>query len=465
MTAHRRRARRLHLLAAATVGLACMALVPAGAATAAKPLHFGKPVALSDGNGRTEPSLVVDSAGRIFVSAIGGVPGRIGGNPTVPSAAPGTPVWRSTDGGRTFSEHATCSAGPLPTNLAGGDSALVLDKRDYLYGTDLWVGDDSGWFSTNHGDTCLGTPTSHRPIDDRNWLAYSPADDAVYQVYDGVDALWVSRADLDTPAGPATSMFDAVNVQVAPENAAGQGSDSPYVRAGVYPPGGIAADPRSGAVYVAWPDQEGVAIARSTDKGVQWSIGHIPQTSVTGSADDDLWNFTPVAVDSRGTVYVAWAQVAGSAANPKGITVWLGWSTDGGKSWHKQHLPARRTAVFPTLAVFGPGKVAVGWVDAAATGDPNSGSFRGQQWRLQVAVVDRLLTGRPSMRFGTVDQNVHDNSLFVGPQGGDRGMGDFFSMAATPRGSLVVAYTRGQDGQQGTPMTEQAVVSVLPSTR
>jgi hypothetical protein len=457
--------RGLHLLAAAVVGLAGLALVPAGAATTARPLHFGKPVTLLDGRGRTEPSLVVDSAGRIFVSAIGGVPGRVGGDPRVASQAPGTPVWRSIDGGRTFSEHATCSAGPLPTNLSGGDSALVLDKRNYVYGTDLWLGDDAGWFSTDHGDTCIGTPTSHRPIDDRNWLAYSPVDDAIYQVYDGVDGLWVSRADLNTPAGPATSVFDAVNVEVAPENAAGQGSESPYIRAGVYPPGGIAADPRSGAVYATWPDQDGVAVARSTDKGLQWSIGHIPQTSVTGSASDDLWNFTPVAVDSRGTVYVAWAQVSGSAAKPNGISVWLGWSTDGGKYWHKQHLPGRRTAVYPTLAVYGPGKVAVGWVDAAATGDPNGGFFNGQQWRLEVAVVDRLLTGRPSMRLGTVDPNVHDNTLFVGPQGGDRGMGDFFSMAATPHGGLVVAYTRGEDGQHGTSETEQAMVSVLPPTR
>ena len=300
---------RRHMVVAAAVGLAGLAVLPANAA-GSRPLHFSKPVALADGRDRTEPSLVVDSAGRIFVSAVFGVPGRVG-NPTVPSQAPGTPVWRSTDGGRTFSEHTTCSAGPVATNLSGGDSALVLDKRNYLYGTDLWIGDDSGWFSTDHGDSCLGSPTSHRPIDDRNWLTYSAADDAIYQLYDGVDGLWVSRADVGGSAGPAASLFDAVNVQVAPEAAEGGGSDSPYIRAGVFPPGGIAADPRGGTVYASWPDQHGVAVAQSTDKGMHWTVGHIPQTSVTGSTSDCLWNFTPMAVDSRGTVYIVWSQVNG----------------------------------------------------------------------------------------------------------------------------------------------------------
>jgi hypothetical protein len=430
---------------------------------AAQPLRFRPPIALSDGKGRTEPSVNVDSGGRIFVSAIGGVPGRVGGSPLTPSQAPGTPVWRSTDGGRTYSEHTTCSAGPVPTNLGGGDSALVLDKRDYLYGTDLWVGDDSGWYSTDHGDTCVGTPVSHRPVDDRNWLAYSPHDDAIYQIYDGVDGLWVSRADLGTPAGGATSLFDDFNAEVAPEDAAGAGSDNPYVRENVAPPGGIAANPVNGNVYATWSDQHGIAFATSTDEGLQWTISHIPGTSVTGSYSDDLWNFTPISVDKRGVVYVVWSEALHGATSPSAIQQWLGWSSDGGRHWHRMLMPTRTEAVFPALAVISSGHVCVGWVDANQTGNPNGGSFQGQHWRLEVADIAHLFT-RATIRLGTVDPDVHENSLFVGPQGGDRGMGDFFSMAATPQGGLVVAYSQGQDGQHGTGETERAMVSVLPQT-
>lgn len=456
--------RRRHMLLLVATALVVTAVAtPAASATTKSQLHFRKPVALVDGRARTEPSLVVDPAGRIYVSAIFGAPGRIGGNPTDPAQAPGTPVWRSTDGGRTYSEHATCSAGPFTSNLSGADSALVLDKRNYLYGTDLWIGEDSGWFSTNYGTSCLGTPGSHRPIDDRNWLAYSAKDDAIYQVFDGVDGLWVARADLNTPAGPDTSLFDAVNVQIAPEDAAGRGNDTPYVRDNVAPPGGLAVDQRSGAVYATWPDQHGVAVAKSADKGLSWSLTHIPGTSVTGHTSDDQWNFTPVATDARGTVYVAWCQVVGTAASPRGINLWLGWSTNGGASWQKTRIAARTTAVLPALAVSAPGQVAVGWVDSGARGDPNGPRFEGQRWRLQLAVVQHLLAGKRRVLSGTIDPDVHENTLFVGPQGGDRGMGDFFSIAATRAGGLVVAYSRGQDGAHGTAQTEQVMVSVLPS--
>lgn len=422
-------------------------------------LRFQRPVALPHAQARTEPSLVVDSAGRIFVSAIGGLPGSVGGSPTDPQKAPGTPVYRSIDGGRTFTAHVTCSAGPVPTNLAGGDSALVLDKRDYLYGTDLWLGDDSGWVSKDHGDSCLGSPASHRPLDDRNWLAYSRPDDAIYQIYDGFDGLWVSRADLGTALAENTALASPINVQVAPEDAAGVGSDSPYVRDTFAPPGGIAVDQHSGTVYAAWPDQRGVAIATSHDKAITWAIDHIPGTSVHGTTNDDLWNFTPVATDSRGGLYVAWSQVIGpSATSPAGIGMWLGWSTDGGKHWKKTRVPTRRTAVFPTLAVYSPGRLAVGYVDADQAGDPNSGGFGEARWRLGVTVFAELLTGHPTTRSGAVDNDVHEGTLFVGPQGGDRGMGDFLSMTVTPRGALVVAYTRGQANGKN-----QAMVAVLPA--
>jgi hypothetical protein len=411
---------------------------------------FGRPVVLPGGGGHGEPSMVIDGAGRVYVSAIAGLPDS-------------SPVWRSVDAGRSFTKQPSCSLGPEAAPLGGGDSALVLDKRDNLYGTDLWLADDSVWYSTDHASTCTGFPVSHRIIDDRNGLAYSPKDDAIYQVYDGLDGLWISRADLGTPAGPTAALSFAFNNQIVPADpacAAGsspacQGSDSPYVRNDVNTPGGITVDQRTGTVYVSWSDQHGVAVARSADKGLTWTISHIPGTEVTGSDKDTNWNFVPIATESAGGLYAAWVQTHGShSATPDGISMWAGMSRDGGQHWTKQRLPALATAVFPTLAVYSPGRVALGWMETNRVGDPNT--FTGATWRLRYAEVAGLTTGRRTVAESTIDPSVHQGTLAVGDNlTGDRTMGDFLSMAVNPHGDLFAAYTRG-------PAPGTAVVVVLP---
>lgn len=408
--------------------------VPRTPPAAAYPLHFARPVALPQGSVVSEPTVVVDSAGRVYVSA----PNSIG-------AGQNSPLWVSLDGGRHFSEHATCSLGPVSTPLGGGDTALALDERGVLYGLDLWLGDDSVWYSTDHGGSCTGSPVSHRPVDDRPWLAYSAKNDALYQVYDGYDGLWVARADLGT-LGPAAALSFAFNNEIAPESAVGNGSANPYVRAGAEWPGGIAVDPHSGAVYVSWADQFGLAIAKSTDEGLTWTINHIPGTQVTGSLLDDSWNFDPLAVDANGTLYATWNQVVGTPAAPRAVGVWLGVSHDGGAHWTKLRLASQTTTVFATLTVIAPGRVGVGWVDTAVSGNPNNNSqFSQARWRLQFAEV--TAGRRFTVREGTVDPDVHDGTLDVGGLGGggDRSMGDFFSMATMPDRQVVVAFTGGSN--------------------
>lgn len=423
----------------------------AGTATASKgPYRLPAVVttALPNSDSHTEPSMVVDSAGRIFVSAIFGFPGYIGGNPATGGIQPGTPIWRSVDDGRHWTEHSTASVGPYATNLGGGDSALVLDKRDYIYATDLWLGDDSISYSTDHANTFLGSPISHRPLDDRNWLAYSPTADAIYQIYDGYDGLWVSRADLNGPIGVNESLTFPNNYEVAPESAATNvPSKLPtYARAGIGPPGGIAVDPRNGTVYATWPDQFGVAVAKSTDKGMTWAINHIPQTTVSGANGDCLWNFVPAAVDSQGHLFVAFSRIdGGSPSAPKGISIWLAESSDG-VHWTSTRLPSEATTSFPALTVIGPDRVGVGWVETTVKGNPNDTTFGSALWRLRYAEVAGLARGTKHVAETTIDSYAHAGTLFVGPQGGDRSMGDFFSMASNRRGEVYFAYTQTRRG-------------------
>lgn len=392
---------------------------------------------LPDAKGATEPSLGIDSKGRIYVSAIFGFPGNV--------TAPGTPVWRSTDGARTFSRHSTASAGPLATALSGGDSALVLDKRDYLYATDLWLGDDSISVSTDQAQSWFGSPVSHRMVGDRNWLAYSRKDDAIYQIWNGVDALYVARADVGGPLAEKAALMFSNNYRVAAETA---GLPGQYVRADTAWPGGIAVDQQTGTVYATWSDQNGIAVAVSQDKAATWSITHLPGSKVTGSYLDTAWNYAPITVDARGNVYVTWTQIAGGqVAAPDGITVRVAVAPRGLQRWRSLTLPTRPTAVFAQLALRGVDDIAVAWVDAAERGNPNSSaSFKASTWRLQYAEITGLAAGRPQLTSRTVDPVVHTGTLFVGTQGGDRGMGDFFSMAITPSRDVVMAWARGQQG-------------------
>jgi hypothetical protein len=424
---------RLVALAAATTAvLAAVTLTPTAQAQSLKFRVVDVPSSL----GATEPSLTVDAQGRIYVSAIYGLPGNV--------TAPGTPVWRSTDGGRTFTRHSTASAGPAATALSGGDSAVIVDKRDYVYATDLWIGDDSIAVSTDHGDSWLGSPVSHRMVGDRNWLAYATKDDALYQIWNGVDGLYVARADLGGVAGHLAALTFANTYRVAGETVGVPGS---YYRANSAWPGGIAVDQREGAVYATWSDQDGLAVARSQDKGATWTIGHVPGTKVTGQFTDTAWDYAPVGVDARGNVFVAWSQI--DAASPSRIDTYLAVSRDGARTWRKMRVKTRTTSVFPALVVLGVDRVAVSWIDSANSGNPNAAAdFADASWRLAYAEVSGLGAGRQRAVEATVEPHVHDGTVYVGPQGGDRSMGDFFSIAASRAGQVVVAYTRTVGGRQ-----------------
>lgn len=423
----------------AVLALAVGSLVAGGTATGSANQGAFRVTDLPSSTGGTEPSLAVDSKGRIFVSPIFGL-GNLG--------VMGTPVWRSTDVGRTFTKHRTAHAGPAGTPLGGGDSALITDKRDYVYATDLWLGNDSIAVSTDHGDTWTGSPASHRVVGDRNWLAYSRVDDSLYQLWNAVDGLYIARADLGTPLAQNAALSFPYNYRVAGEIAGVPGS---YTRANSAWPGGVAVDQREGAVYATWSDQLGLAIARSEDKGATWTIGHLPGTKVTGAWYDTAWNFAPVGVDAKGNVFVAWAQLTGTVSDPESISIYVAVSKDAGRSWRKTKVATRRTALFPTMAVLGVDRVGVAWIDTTTQGNPNSASaFGDARWRLQYGELTGLAGRRVRAAYATVDRLVHDETVFVGtqtPEGADRGMGDFMSMAALPHGGVAIAYTRAVDGK------------------
>lgn len=373
---------------------AVYAVTTAGNASAGS-VRWTAPVLLPGGGAATEPSITVDRNGRVYVSG----PNGLGSAPLVAVGdgpdAMNSPAWRSDDNGRTWKRLYPTSAGPAATPFGGGDTDVIVDRRGYVYFTDLWLGNDSIAVSTDHGATWTGSPMSHRPADDRNWLAYSEKDEALYQVYDGLDGIWISRADLgrDGDVNQALVMVNNFTVVRRPG----------YVS----PPGRLAVDQRTGALYVCFDHNDGnLNCATSTDKGATWKLHQVPDAEHPATLPD-------VAVDSAGNVFVAWIQ--------KG-TLYVSESRDHGESWKTRQV-AEGAVLAPAIVALGPDRVGVAWMQ----NDDGSFSVRYAEY------------GAFSKRGGALRLTI-DRSIRTGGSLTRDNVGDFFRLALAPSGDLFVTY-------------------------
>jgi len=437
-----------------TAGVAASVLVTAGAALGSTVLASGgggtagtgftAPVEIPQSGGLGEPSLAQDQSGRLIVTAPQSL-GNISGG--------GSPVWTSTSGGASWS-------GPVhPTGdpVSGGDTDLAVDSAGDIFQADLWLGNSAMAVSTDHGASFVANEYGHtQPGDDRPWLAYSAKDNALYMVYDGVDAVHVAKS---APlVAPQAGVLLAQDVPVIAESAVSVGIGisgvSAPVRQCVCPPGGIAVDPSSGSVYVTYSKQNGgadgggVGVARSDDGGLTWTNMSIPGTGSTGSAFDVEWNFAPVKVDSNGTVYVAWGEgrnISSGVANG-GVVIKYAYSTDKGAHWSAPVTlsTSSGTATFPTLDVVSPGVIDVAWYGTSATGDPNTVPASAS-WDVDETQVTAANTASPAFTPQTAVSGIHSGCIQTGGTAGcsDRSLLDFFQLVVDGAGKANVIYAAG----------------------
>ena len=151
--------RLINLFATAAISLLpAMHAMPVRAQSAT----FGTPVAVDDSRPGGEPGIITDSAGRVFVNAPPGLPG--------PSN-----VWRSSDGGSTFTFAGPGNVGASPNGvgvaIGGGDANLAVDAQNSLYFVDLWLGNSSTAVSHNSGTNWFAQPFGTVPIQDRPWVS------------------------------------------------------------------------------------------------------------------------------------------------------------------------------------------------------------------------------------------------------------------------------------------------------
>src|SRR5947199_10530612 len=145
------------------VGTAGMCLDPAANAQSNVP-KFGREVIVDHQRVTGEPSIAIDSKDRIFVS------GPYGFSTTASF------VWSSNDHGQSFHlvpGNASPYGKPDTTCVGGGDSALALDTKNFLYFADLQgLTNVSNSVSADQGTTWLSTCNAANAADvDRPWLA------------------------------------------------------------------------------------------------------------------------------------------------------------------------------------------------------------------------------------------------------------------------------------------------------
>jgi hypothetical protein len=441
-----------------TIGVAASVVVTLGAVLASGASAAGGggsagtgflgPVVLPNSSKLGEPSMAIDSAGRLFVTA----PQSLGNITTG-----GSRVWTGT----ADSSGASWNSGVKPTGdpVSGGDTDLAIDSADNVYQTDLWLGGSAMAVSTDHGASFLANEYGHLlPADDRPWLAYSKKDNVLYLLYDGFTALYVQKS-LPLVA-PQAGILPGQDLPVIPESAVSVGGSlagtvGSNVRMCVCPPGGIAVDQGNGQVYVTYSRQNGagvgggVGVSYSTNGGLTWTNTSIPGTGSTGSAFDVEYNFIPVKVDSNGTVYVAWAEgrnISSGLANG-GVVIKYAHSSDHGVTWSTPVTVSTNsnTTTFPTLDVVSPGVIDVAWYGTSASGDPNLVGANAS-WDVDWAQVTGANTATPTFTPSVAVSGMHTGCIQSGNGGSnctDRSLLDFFQLAVDRNGKANIIYSGG----------------------
>ncbi|HEV8361137.1 MAG TPA: sialidase family protein [Candidatus Thermoplasmatota archaeon] len=415
------------------------------------PLSFDAPVLLEPIGG-TEPNVRADAQDRIFVTTTG------------------TNLWRSLDGGASFEAmgEAICNAAPpasllpgCPTGAdrdsgleGGGDGALVLDGQGRLHWAGLFgpnasvpyqFSDDQGATWSDAFDLADGNST------DREWLAVAPNGTTIY-------ALWRDSGAPQQGGGllaPATPTPVGLRFRASHDRGLTWG---PIVAVEDEDPvdGPLAVDPVSGALYVAvsYFDGRPVTVLRSFDAGATWDA--VPLPAATGQpAFGGIMHFIfpLVAVDAAGTVYAAWSEdpeaapqlwtLGGkSVMTPK---VFLSVSKDRGATWSAamRMSPPDRAAVLPALVAGAPGRVALGWYEAAT---PLPSDVLPNEWFVRLATTVTADQAEPAWEIAsTTSEPIHFGSICTQGTGctvGDRTRGDFFEIALRPNGLPIVGYVQ-----------------------
>jgi hypothetical protein len=447
---------------------------------------FGREVIVDHQRVAGEPSISIDSEDRIFVAAPFGF------------STTASFVWRSTDHGKSF--HLVpgnlSPYGKPNTCVGGGDSALAVDTEDRLYFADLQgLTDISNSVSSDHGATWLSTCNAANTVGvDRPWIAAfgnPQAGGALYQTVDQIgQCIGVCEPDLGqvgnnvleiTRSEDGITFTPPVAQQIEPDGiVSGIVTDS---NGGVYIAhtglveqngrlGGADGNGNDNAIVVViFPHGYNQKVATplvgqtlcqaqpatcTTSVVYQAPLDSSGNSTVTVGQD-----FSPIATDRAGNLYVTWAQApVDSSGKVSGSSqIYMAVSMDHGASWGapvrvSAATPTLQTNLFPWIAAGDPGRVDVVWYGTATLGacpnQPCGSSAIQAHWSVMMAQsLNVIVNGKPNSMPSFATTQISEVSNHYGAvctmgigcsTGGDRGLLDFLSVTVGLQGEANVVW-------------------------
>lgn len=382
-----------------------------------EPLAFTALTIIDEVRAGGEPVIAITPTGTILVSAHPGwTHTRYPPSPNLLTPASGQSyLWRSTDGGETWSHVGLPGApdglGPRGVGQGVSDPDFAIDSNGRIYLTDLEaLAAASVSWSDDDGETWLmgnNVASTYGPID-RQWLATDGTD--VYLTGNYFAALRV----LKSTDGGLTWL------EVGQSNCNGD----------------MIARESDHALLKGC----GSGIDVSTDGGATWEI-----KSAIGEGQGGL-TMTEPAIDAAGNVYTAWVDEGG---------IMMAGTSDLGETWTTPLRVSSTTGgshIWPWIVAGDEGRVAVAWIESAT---PDAANTADAEWRVHMTTVLDAMGDAPQLTEQTVTPDpIHVGYLCVGtvcqadPEStGDRRLGDFFEIAADAEGTvhLVFAVTTGGD--------------------
>jgi hypothetical protein len=418
-------------------------------------------------------------------------------------------LWKSEDGGQTFhlvGDEAPPLGKPAMTCTGGGDSSIVNDTAGNLYFSDLQgLTDVSDAVSTDGGNTFVSTCNSANDAGvDRPWIAVDGDPLTGGREYMTVDE--VDQCDPDNGCGLGEVGSNELELTQASGLGAMTQTFSPLPAQQVEPDGivgGAVVDPRNHDLYLvhtALTDANGNLIgggdansntnaivvdrfpggySQSTPTPVPSgsislckpynatgpcesdTVVHSPVDAGGNSTVNDGQDFSPIAIDSSGNLYVVWAQSpVDSSGNVDGpTTVYLSTSSDAGAHWTapinvSSHVSGLQTNVFPWVAAGSAGRVDIVWYGTptlgSCPGEPCGAGFINGTWNVYMAqALNAVSNGaaNSSPTFTTTKVTEYPNHFgqicefgIACTTGGDRGLVDFIQVQADPSGAADVVW-------------------------
>jgi hypothetical protein len=477
----------LTILALLVTSFSLLRFAPGVSASSKGPV-FGREVIVDHQRVAGEPSISIDSQDRIYVAAPFGF------------STTASFVWRSTDHGQSF--HLVpgdlATFGKPTTCIGGGDSALAVDTANRLYFADLQgLTNVSNSVSSDQGATWLTTCNAANDVGvDRPWIATfgDPQNGgALYQTVDQigqcVGACEQSLGQVGANVVEITRSQDGVTFtplpaqQIEPDGiVSGIVTDS---NGGVYIAhtglvdtsgnivGGADANSNDNAVVVvrfpngyssavSTPLATGQTLCQMSPSTCTTSVVYRAPLNANGNSTVTVGqDFSPIAIDRAGNLYVTWSQASvDSTGNVSSSSqIYMAVSTDHGAHWGAPvrvtaATPTLQTNLFPWIAAGDPGRVDIVWYGTSTLGSCPSqpcGSRAIQaHWSVMMAQsLNAVVNGVPNAAPSFTTSQVSEVSNHFGAictmgigctTGGDRGLVDFLSVTVGLKGEANVVW-------------------------